>query len=105
MMRRALLRSCSTHQAKSSKAAGSNSKLLAGFVKADPFLAILRCQQSPLHILALEQVGGFPFRLDFTPQFYWDYGGNSVALLVCHVLDFRKAHRFCSSNSLRSITT
>src|SRR5882672_2117667 len=97
-MRSALLRSCSTHQAKSSKAAGSNSKLLAGFVKADPFLTILSLQESSLHILALKQVGGFSFRFDFTPQFYWDYGGNSVALLVCHVLDFCKAHWFNSSN-------
>ena len=43
-MRRALFRSCSIHQAKSSKAATSNSKFLTGFLKWDSVLTFLRFQ-------------------------------------------------------------
>lgn len=45
-------RSCSTHQAKSSKADGSNSKFLKGSVERDSFLSLFSFQKAALHVFA-----------------------------------------------------
>src|SRR5438132_407983 len=68
-MRKAFLRSFSTHQARSSTAAGSSSKFRADFLKRNPFSACLRLQKPLAHRLALEQIRGLAFRFDFPPEF------------------------------------
>jgi hypothetical protein len=69
IMRSACARSCSTHQARSSNAATSNSKLLNGCLEPEPGLPMRRLQQAILHGFALQQVRGFPLRLDLPPEF------------------------------------
>jgi hypothetical protein len=45
-------------------AAISNSKLLKGFLEWNSGCTFLGFQQSSLHVLALQQIGGFFFRLN-----------------------------------------
>src|ERR1035438_7318998 len=68
MIRSACARSCSTHQARSSKAAESNSKFLNGFVERDPLLTLLCFQQAAPHRFRLQEVGRFPFGFDVAPK-------------------------------------
>lgn len=81
-MRNARLRSCWTHHARSSSAAGSNSKLLSDFVKRDASRSILGLEQAFAHGVALEEVGRFAFRFDFTPNVDRDNHGDGVAAFV-----------------------
>src|ERR1019366_1226545 len=81
MMRRACVRSCSTHQARSSNAAASNSKLLNDGLKRKTGLPLSRLQKAILHLGALQQVRGLALRLNLPPEFDWDdYGGRFPAL-------------------------
>src|SRR2546423_6994650 len=86
MIRSALPRSCSTHQAKSSNAAGSNSKLLAGFIERNSFLALFGFQQTTFHILAFQKVGCLPLRFDLTPEINRDDNADRVAVFIRDVL-------------------
>jgi hypothetical protein len=87
MIRSAFLRSFSTHQARSSKAAGSNYKLFARFVKRDPSLAGFGCEQAPFHGLAFEQIGGLFLRLQLPPKVNGDDHPGDVVVLVRNVLN------------------
>src|SRR5712691_10464507 len=92
MMRNALLRSRSTHHAKSSKAAASNSKLLTGCLKRDPVLTLPRFHQTAFHRLTAQEIGGLSFGGNFTPQLNRDNDGDRVPLFVRHVLNLCCIH-------------
>ena len=55
-MRRACARSCSTHHARSSNAAASNSKFLNGFVKREPLLTLASLEEAALHRFRPQQI-------------------------------------------------
>ena len=81
------VRSCSSHHARSSKAAGSNSKLLNNCLEWYAFPALLRFKQSTLHRIRLEQRCRFPLGFNLAPQGdRYDYGYR-FATLVGYVLD------------------
>src|SRR6266536_5023910 len=92
MMRNALLRSRSTHHAKSSKAAASNSKLLTGCLKSDPIVTLPRFQKTAFHGLTAQEIGGLSLGGNFTPQLNRDNDGYSIPLFVRHVLNLCCIH-------------
>lgn len=63
----ACARFCSTHHARSSNAAASNSKLLNDRLDREPFVALLGLEQTPLHGVGLRQIGRLLLRFDL-PQ-------------------------------------
>ena len=81
-MRRAWLRLFSIHHAKSSKPAGSNSKLLQCRIQAQAFSAAQCFRQALAHLWGTEQVGSLSFRFDFAPKFDWKHRGGFFALFV-----------------------
>src|ERR1019366_1439224 len=93
MIRRACARSCSTHHARSSNAAASNSKLVNGFVQRDPLLAVLRFQEAALHGFRHQQVSCFPFRFDVAPNRDRHNHRSRLAALIGDVLDLSFRHR------------
>src|ERR1035441_2785253 len=93
MIRRASVRPCSTHPARSSNASASNSKFLNGFVKREPLLTFLRCKQAALHRLRFQEVSCLPFGRDVVPQRDRHNHGSRLAALIGDVLDFSFRHR------------
>lgn len=77
------------HHAGFSKPAGSNFKLRAGVVKRDVFRSVFSFEKTLSHRLALQQVGGFPFGGDFTPEFDRNNYADRLAGFIRHVLDLR----------------
>jgi hypothetical protein len=92
--RRASARSCSTHQARSSKPAGSNSKLLNRRLEWDSFLASLRSQKALLHSSGPQEVCGFPLGFYLMPELDWHDDGCWLTTLVGNDLDFRARHNY-----------
>ena len=72
-MRRTIRCACALslaiHHARSSKASGSNSKLLKRFLEGDAIIAAFGPQEALLLLRATEKMGGFSFRLNLAPQF------------------------------------
>src|ERR1035438_1574045 len=93
MIRSACARSCSTHQARSSKAAESNSKFLNGFVERDPLLTLLCFQQAAPHRFRLQEVGRFPFGFDVAPKGDRNNHGGGLTAFIGDVLDLSIRHR------------
>src|SRR5260370_37489675 len=94
-MCKAFLRSFSPHQAKSSSAAGSNSKLRSDFFKRNSFAPALGLQETLPHDLAFQQIGGFSLGFDLPPRFNWHNSGHRVAVRVRNVLyGLLDCHRF-----------
>src|ERR1035437_5498103 len=92
MIRRACARSCSTHHARSSNAAASNSKFLNGFVKREPLLTLLGFKEAALHRLRLQQVSRFPFGRDVAPQRDRHNHGGRLAALIGDILRIGEDH-------------
>src|ERR1017187_10563128 len=93
MIRRACARSFSTHHARSSNAAGSNSKFLYGFVKREPLLTLLSFKEAALHAFRLQQVSRFPLGSDVAPQRDRHNHSSRLAALVGDILDLSFRHR------------
>src|ERR1035437_3066045 len=89
MIRRACARSCSTHHARSSNAAASNSKFFNGFVKREPLLTLLRLKDAALHGFRLQKVSRFPFGFNVAPQRDRHNHGSRLAALIGDILDLR----------------
>ncbi len=87
MIRSACVRSCSTHHAKSSNAAGSNSKLFKRFLERDAALTLFSFQQTLSHHRTLQQVGRFDFGLDLSPQLDRYDHAEGLTVLVRNVLN------------------
>ena len=87
-------RQVSTHHARSSKADGSNSKLLNHSLEWQSGLTLLGSQQALLHRLGLEQVCRLPLRFDFAPEPNRDNDGGWFAGLIGHDLDVGVFHAF-----------
>src|SRR5260370_26098062 len=94
MMRSACVRSCSTHQARSSSAAASNSKLLNDCLEGYTLLALRGLQEATLHRFGLEQVCGFPLRFNLSPEFDWHDDCGRLTALIGDDLDLRICHNF-----------
>src|SRR5712692_9317312 len=88
IMRRAIARSCSTHHARSSKAAASNSKFLNGFLERETFLTLLRFEKSALHRVRLEEVRRLPLGFYLAPKSDGHDNGGRLAVLARDELDF-----------------
>jgi hypothetical protein len=93
-IRSACARSCSIHQAKSSNAAESNSKLLNDSLERQPVPALRRGQQALLHRLRAKQICGFPLRGDLPPQLDGDDHSSRLPGLVGNDLDVGVLHDF-----------
>src|SRR4028118_450809 len=92
MILSAFLRSCSIHQARSSKAAGSNSKLLADFIEGNP-LGSLQCLVETLpHGFAPQKIGGFLLRHDLAPEIDRHDHSRRIPVRIRDVLDFCDSH-------------
>jgi hypothetical protein len=65
-----------------SNAAGSNSKLLAGFIERDSFLTLFSLHQPALHVLALEQVSRLSFGFNLPPQFNRNGNPDGITVLI-----------------------
>src|SRR5947207_3241102 len=87
MRRSAFLRSCSTHQARSSRAAASNSKLRTGFLDGETTLSVFGFQEALLHRFASQQVSRLPFGFDLMPQCDRHNDADRFALGIGNVLD------------------
>jgi hypothetical protein len=87
-MRWVCFRSVAIHHAKSSKASGSNSKLLKRFLEGNSLFAALGLQEALLHLRASEKIGGFAFRLDLAPQFNGHDDADRLSGFIGDVLDF-----------------
>src|SRR5687768_15276444 len=87
--RKAFFRSCLTHQAKSSSAEGSNSKLRTGILERNAFCPVFGSQQSRLHRLTLEQVGGFSLGLNLVPQINGHDDADRIAFRIVDILERR----------------
>src|ERR1035438_3183213 len=94
MILSACARSVSTHHARSSKAEGSNSKLLNHTLARQIGWTLLGSQQALLHRLGLEQVCRLPLRFDFAPEPNRDNDGGWFAGLIGHDLDVGVFHAF-----------
>src|SRR5260370_20701786 len=75
----AFLRSFSTHQAKSSSAAGSNSKLRSDFFKRNSFAPALGLQETLPHDLAFQQIGGVSLGFDLPPKVNYHNPGHRLS--------------------------
>jgi hypothetical protein len=91
-MRWVCFRSVTIHYAKSSKASGSNSKLLKRFFEGNSLFAALGPQEALLHLRASEKIGGFTFGLDFAPQFDGYDHADRLSGFIGYVLDFDVSH-------------
>lgn len=69
-----------------SKAAGSNSKLRTDLLEWYAFLPLSGLQQTPFHVLALQQVSGLYFGFDLTPQLDGHDNTHRIAIRVGYVL-------------------
>src|SRR2546425_13291686 len=94
MMRSACVRSCSTHQARSSNAATSNSKLLNDGLDRKPVLALLCLYKAALHRFGFQQIRCFTFRFNFPPELDGHDDGGRLTILVGNDLDFGARHDF-----------
>src|SRR5438876_4515568 len=92
-MRRAIARSCSTHHARSSNAAVSNSKFLNGCLERETLLTLLRFEKAALHRVRLEEIRRFPLGFDLAPQRNGHDNGGLLAVLVGDELDLRVGHQ------------
>jgi len=81
-----------TNQARSSKAAASNSKLLNGHLEGETLPALFRLQETTLHRFGLEQVCGFPLRFNFSPEVDRNDDCSRFAVFVGDDLDLRVCH-------------
>jgi hypothetical protein len=86
-IRQVRARSFSTHQAKSSNAELSNSKLLKDFLEGRPALTLLGFDETSLHRFALDQICSFPFGFDLALQSDGHNYTDRLALLIGDVLD------------------
>ncbi len=91
-MRWVCLRSVAIHHAKSSKASGSNSKLLKRFLKRDSVFAALCPQKALLHLRAPEKIAGFAFGIDFAPQLDGHNYADRLSSFIGYVFDFAVRH-------------
>lgn len=66
--RKAFLRSCCTHQARSSNAAGSKIKLRTCVLKRDATTPLFCLEQPLAHCRTVQQIGGLAFRHNFLPH-------------------------------------
>src|SRR5438876_11889960 len=96
-MRRAIARSCSTHHARSSNAAASNSKFLNGCLEREPLLTLLRFEKTALHRVRLEEVRRFPLGFYLSPPRDGNDNGGRLAILVRNELDPSVRHQFQST--------
>jgi len=88
------VRSCSIHQAKSSKAEASNSKLLNDSLERKPGAALRRGQKTRFHGLRFQQVCSFPFRSNLPPQFDRHDDGGRFPSFIGDDLNVRIRHDF-----------
>src|SRR5260370_23635884 len=92
MIRCACARSVVIHHARSSKASGSNSKLLKRFLEGDSFCTALGPQEALFHLRASEKISGFTLGLDLAPQFDGHDDADRLSGLVRDVLDLALSH-------------
>ena len=93
----------SIHQDRSSKAEGSNSKLLNDSLDREPFATLRRGEKALLHGLRLQQIRGFPFGGNLAPQFDGDEDGCRFPGFIGDDLDVRIRHNF-SLHRVQAIT-
>ena len=86
------LRTVLLHQARSSKPAGSNSKLLNRRLEWDSFPAFLGSQKARLHPFGPQEVRGFPLGFYLMPKLNRHDDGCWLTTLVGNDLDFRARH-------------
>ncbi len=92
MIRSACALSCLTHQARSSKAEASNSKLLNDCLERNSGLTLCSLCQAFPHPYALQKICCFPFGFNFPPEFnghdhrrwFTALAGDKVDLCVHH---------------------
>src|SRR5438552_17093229 len=87
--RKAFFRSCLTHQARSSSAEASNSKLRTGVLERNSFCPVFGSTQSRLHRLALEQIGRFALGFDLVPQINRHDDADRLAFRIVDILERR----------------
>ena len=100
MIRRAWVRSFSTHQARSSKAATSNSKLVNDVLEGQTCLPAGCLQEAIFHGFALQQICGFSLRFDLPPEFDRDDDRGRFTALARNNLDLCVCHFFKSTSSV-----
>src|ERR1035438_5691302 len=103
-MRSACVRSFSTHQARSSNAATSNSKLLNDVLERQTGLPSGCLQEAIFHCFALQQICSFPFRLDLPPELDGHDDCGRFAALAGDNLDLPVRHAFSLLPTRNDIT-